>query len=121
MNESGGYKSVISAFKTLRKNNKPLTINNTGNQRRDFIHVKDVVEANIIVVKNIDKCTGESYNVGRGENYTVNQIATMFNCPTIKGKDVKEPFNSLADISKLKKIGWKPMGSLKTFISTIEK
>jgi hypothetical protein len=45
----------------------------------------------------------------------------MFNCPTIKGKDVKEPFNSLADISKLKKIGWKPMGSLKTFISTIEK
>ena len=48
MNNEGGYKLVFPIFKEQISRNESLTINNDGEQRRDFIHVDDVVQANIL-------------------------------------------------------------------------
>jgi UDP-glucose 4-epimerase len=108
MTNEGAYKSVISVFKEQYNNNLPLTITNDGNQRRDFINVKDVVAANYLsCINNTEKF--RIYNVGRGENISVNEIASYFNSPiSYIGKRI-EPFETLCDNKKIKtELGWSP-------------
>jgi UDP-glucose 4-epimerase len=108
MTNEGAYKSVISVFKEQYNNNLPLTITNDGNQRRDFINVKDVVMANYLsCINNTEKF--RIYNVGRGENISVNEIASYFNSPiSYIGKRI-EPFETLCDNKKIKtELGWSP-------------
>jgi UDP-glucose 4-epimerase len=108
MTNEGAYKSVISVFKEQYNNNLSLTITNDGNQRRDFINVKDVVVANYLsCINNTEKF--RIYNVGRGENISVNEIASYFNSPiSYIGKRI-EPFETLCDNKKIKtELGWSP-------------
>jgi len=112
-----GYKLVFPIFKEQMLNNKPLTINNDGEQRRDFIHVNDIVRANILVAKHSNNFKGNIYNVGDGENYSINEIADMFGGEKQYGNEVIEPFKTLADTSKIDlDLDWKPKGNLKKWI-----
>ena len=101
MNNEGGYKLVMPIFKEQILNNKPLTINNDGEQRRDFIHVNDVVDVNILVAKHKSDFKGDIYNVGNGKSYSVNEIANMFGGEKQYANKVIEPFETLADTSKI--------------------
>jgi UDP-glucose 4-epimerase len=108
MTNEGAYKSVISVFNEQKENNVPLTITNDGNQKRDFINVKDVVISNYLsCISN----TGDFniYNVGYGKNISVNEIASYFNHPTTYiGKRI-EPFETLCDNTKIKRdLNWTP-------------
>ena len=106
MNNEGGYKLVMPIFKDQILNNKPLTINNDGEQRRDFVHVEDIVEANILSAIQKNSC-GEIFNVGSGKNYSVNEIADMFGGEKQYGNKVIEPNETLADTRKIKLgLGW---------------
>ena len=106
MNNEGGYKLVMPIFKDQILNNKALTINNDGEQRRDFIHVEDIVEANILSVIQKDSC-GEIFNVGSGKNYSINEIADMFGGEKQYGNKVIEPKETLADTTKINLgLGW---------------
>ena len=106
MNNEGGYKLVMPIFKDQILNNKPLTINNDGEQRRDFVHVEDIVEANILSAIQKNSC-GEIFNVGSGKNYSVNEIADMFGGEKQYGNKVIEPNETLADTTKIKLgLGW---------------
>ena len=117
MNNEGGYKLVLPIFKEQSDNNKPLTINNDGEQRRDFIHVSDICNANILCANYKDKFKGEIYNVGDGKNYSVNEIADMFEGEKNYGNKVIEPFETLAAIAKIKtKLNWKPISNLSEWI-----
>jgi len=119
MNNEGGYKLVLPIFKEKLLNNKPLTINNDGNQKRDFINVLDICEVNIMCGKYGGNFGGEAYNVGQGKNYTINEIADMFGGEKEYGNKVIEPFETLADISKInKKLKWNPKHELETWIHT---
>ena len=77
----GQYAPVIGIFLRQRAAGEPLTIVGDGEQRRDFTYVGDVVNANILAatsnVRDDDSIFGQIYNVGNGENYSVNQIADM--------------------------------------------
>jgi UDP-glucose 4-epimerase len=117
MTSEGAYKSVISVFKGQKEKNIALTITNDGSQRRDFVYVGDVVYANYL------SCINETgdfnlYNVGFGENISVNEIASYFNQPTSYiGKRV-EPFQTLCDNTKIvSELGWNPTISVKDWIS----
>ena len=77
MPKEGAYKSVISVFKE-QYNKQPLNIVNDGEQKRDFIHVNDIIQANILVAKSTKNHKGDIFNVGTGQAYTVNEIADMF-------------------------------------------
>ena len=55
----GQYAPVVGLFLEQKKKGEPLTIVGDGEQRRDFTHVSDVVQANILAAtKDID---GEFY------------------------------------------------------------
>ncbi|NBU97422.1 MAG: NAD-dependent epimerase/dehydratase family protein [Spirochaetia bacterium] len=116
----GQYAPVIGIFLRQRDAGEPLTIVGDGHQRRDFTHVSDVVNANIMAaISNVEsEMFGQVYNVGTGTNHSVNQIARMIsdnkiNIPPRMG----EARVTLANIQKTKKIfGWEPKVKLEDWI-----
>lgn len=109
----GAYLTVISIFDEQLKKGIPLTITNNGEQRRDFTYVSDVVEANILAATNKKVGKGEVFNIGNGDNYSVNEIAEMMQGEKTYGEKRIEPFETLADNKKAKSIlGWTPKGNL---------
>lgn len=116
MNNEGGYKLVMPIFKDQILNNKPLTINNDGEQRRDFVHVEDIVEANLLSTTLKNSC-GEIFNVGSGKNYSINEIADMFGGEKQYGNKVIEPFETLADTTKIElDLNWKVKKDIRGWI-----
>ena len=118
MNFEGAYKLVIAVFAEQHKKGMPLTITNDGNQRRDFTYVKDVVEANILAATHKKQLNGDVFNIGNGNNFSVNEVADIFGGEKHYFKFVLEPFETLADNTKAKLIlGWKPKGNLKEWLT----
>jgi UDP-glucose 4-epimerase len=110
MADDGSYVTVISVFKQQKLANKPLTIAGDGEQTRDFTHVSDVVQANVLAMQSPNVGKGEVLNVGAGERHSVNEIAHLFGGPTetIPPRLV-DARDTLADISRTKElIGWEP-------------
>ncbi len=73
----GAYATVVGIFIKQLQNGKPLTIVNPGTIRRDFTHVSDVVEANILAMKSQKIGMGEVINIGCGNNYSINEVASL--------------------------------------------
>ena len=71
----GAYALVIGLFLDALKNNKPLIIHGKGEQRRDFIHVKDV--ANAFMKGMISKASGKVLNIGSGSNISIKELANI--------------------------------------------
>ena len=118
----GAYCLVIGIFAQQMINNEPLTINNDGNQRRDFTYVGDVVNANILAANFKGKLNAEVFNIGNGKNFSVNELAKMFGGKFVYKNEVLEPYQTLADNSKARKIlGWKLKGDLPTWIEKYKK
>ncbi len=76
MPTEGGYRTVLPIFLNQIKNNQPLTVTGDGEQRRDFTHVDDIVDAMIKVVK-LNKW-GSTFELGRGKNYSINEVVEIF-------------------------------------------
>jgi len=116
----GHYAPVIGLFLRQNESNEELTIVGDGEQRRDFTHVSDVVNANIMVaISNpTSDAFGKVYNVGTGINYSINEIANLIstkqkNIPSRLG----ESRETLADNTKMKQVfGWTPKVSIDTWI-----
>jgi nucleoside-diphosphate-sugar epimerase len=122
MSLEGAYKLAIPIFANQMLEGKPLTINNDGEQRRDFTYIEDVVNANILAATNPEDLKGEVFNIGNGDNYSVNELADMLGGKKSYGNKVIEPFQTLADNSKADLIlNWKPKGSLPTWIKKYKK
>jgi UDP-glucose 4-epimerase len=68
----GEYAAVIPKFITNLLNNKPPLIFGDGKQTRDFVYVKDVVQANIRAMQN--EATG-TFNIGSGKSTDLNTLA----------------------------------------------
>tara|TARA_B100001142_G_scaffold70359_1_gene70677 strand:- start:1298 stop:2227 length:930 start_codon:yes stop_codon:yes gene_type:complete len=69
--DGNGEAGVIPIFATLIQDGKQPTIYGTGEQKRDFISVHDVVRANMLAISNGKNST---YNIGSSVMYSVNQI-----------------------------------------------
>ena len=114
------YAPVIGIFLRQLAAGEPLTIVGDGEQRRDFTHVDDVVNANIkAALANIDdKCFGQVYNVGTGLNHSINEIAAMISdniihIPPRPG----EAMISLANNTRLREtFDWEPTVKLETYL-----
>ena len=113
----GQYAPVLGIFIRQKNENTPLTITGDGSQRRDFVHVDDVVRANILASQDFQN-SGESYNVGSGKNYSVQEIADMI-CPiqTYIDKREGEIQSTQSVISKIKTdLNWSPEISLEKWL-----
>ena len=117
----GQYAPVVGIFLRQRAVGESLTIVGDGNQRRDFTHVRDVVQANILAAtKEVDSdAFGQLYNVGTGNNYSVNQIARMISDNTINiAPRPGESRVTLANNQKLRRtFGWEPTIKLDDWIN----
>lgn len=113
---SNPYTGVCAIFTSRLKNNKPPLIFEDGLQSRDFVHVRDVVQANIIAMEK-DEANYEVFNVASGEKRNVLQIAQAIG--KVMGKKIEPIVNGefrqgdvrhcFADITKIKnKLGYKP-------------
>lgn len=118
--EEGSYATVIAVFRKQKREGKKMTIVGDGTQRRDFTFVSDVVRANIMAAMNYE--TNGVFNVGTGENYSINQIAEI-----IQGESEFIPARlgeaqvTLADTSKIRTVlGWQPQVDLRTGLQIIE-
>jgi UDP-glucose 4-epimerase len=109
----GQYAPVIGLFLKQYHEGKPLTVVGDGSQRRDFTHISDVVEANILASQTKDGF-GEVYNIGYGNNYSILDIANMIsNDVKFIPSRVGEVQETLASNSKFKNLtGWMPKVSL---------
>ena len=104
------------------KNKEPLNIVNDGKQRRDFVHVNDIVNANIRCGGNKEYFNGEIFNVGTGKAYTVNEIAGMFGGEKKYGEERIEPKDSIAENAKIRlDLDWEPHGNLEEWIGNNKK
>ena len=116
----GQYAPVIGIFLRQLAAGQPLTIVGDGEQRRDFTHVDDVVNANIkAALANIDdKCFGQVYNVGTGLNHSINEIAAMISDNVIHiPPRLGEAKISLANNTKLREtFDWEPTVKLETYL-----
>ena len=104
MSLDGAYKLVIPIFTEQILNGNPMTIRGDGEQRRDFTYVGDVVDANIKCMDYPLELNGDVFNIGNGDNRSVNDIANMIGGDTINVEPVIEPKETLADNTKAKKI-----------------
>jgi UDP-glucose 4-epimerase len=113
----GQYAPVIGLFMKQQEEGKPATVVGDGLQRRDFTHVSDVVEANIIATE-VATGFGEVYNIGFGSNYSILDIAnTISNDVKFIPPRVGEVQETLASNSKFKDLtGWMPKVSLMEWI-----
>jgi len=103
------YSSVMTQFLKNLEEKRSLVIFGDGEQTRDFVHVRDVVEANLLALKR-EGVAGETFNIATGVSTAINQLARML--IEVTGKKVKmehsEPRegdikHSYADISEAKK------------------
>jgi UDP-glucose 4-epimerase len=109
----GAYSTVISAWMEMIRQDKPLRIDGDGEQTRDYIHVDDIISANIFCANYAGPFGGETYDVATGVNTSINRIKSFISSeletetkwhrvPERTG-DVK---HSTARTIDLKKLGW---------------
>jgi nucleoside-diphosphate-sugar epimerase len=109
--ETGAYALVLGIFLKRKADGKPLEIHGDGRQRRDFIHVRDVVAANIAAMESPEnKVRGEVFNVGSGTSLSVQELADMISADQIHTEARKNDSEAtLADNSKIQAtLGWSP-------------
>jgi len=106
---------------------KPLPLYWEGKQKKDYIFVEDVAQANLMAA---DKCDGfRFYNVGSGNGIWMHDLIKVLEKVMDKKLEVQQmgerkgdPTVTVGDISKItKELGWKPQVDLETGLrKTIE-
>jgi len=119
----GQYAPVVGLFMRQHNAGESMTVVGDGLQRRDFTHVDDVVEANILAALSTnDQVSGELFNIGTGVNYNMIDLAAMIGKPTTNISFIPErrgeSRETLADISKAKSLlNWEPKVKLPEWIN----
>ena len=117
---SNPYTGVCAIFSARIKNHHPPMIFEDGEQTRDFIHVSDIVQANLLVLREA-RADGEVLNVGTGRPISIAEIARLLASlygvaiePQIlqrfRSGDIRHCY---ADTTKLRALGFAPGVALK--------
>ncbi len=111
------YVGVITIFIQRLLAGQPPVIFGDGEQRRDFVHVDDIVAANLAVLDASDAAVaGRVFNVGTGHATSVNEIAAGLigvlapgTRPEYAPPQAGEMRNAIADVSAIRRaLGWSP-------------
>jgi len=110
------YSGACRIFSLAYYFNRAPLIYEDGAQMRDYVSIKDVVRANLLVLDD-PRANGEVFNVGGGKSFTVKEfcsiVARVFEkehlAPQIPGLfRFGDTRHSVSDISKLRSLGWEP-------------
>jgi dTDP-L-rhamnose 4-epimerase len=117
---SNPYTGVMAIFSARLLNGNPPLVFEDGGQTRDFVHVSDIVAANLLAMES-DAAPGGVYNVGTGVATSVGQIAALLGrelgvdvAPEIAGRyragDIR---HCVADVSRIRHaLGFAPRVAL---------
>jgi dTDP-L-rhamnose 4-epimerase len=113
---SNPYTGVVAIFSSRLLNRRPPLVYEDGRQTRDFVHVSDIVQANLLALEK-EAANGRVYNVGTGQASSVLQVAETLSelldygdPPEVLGKyragDIR---HCVADISRIQReLGYRP-------------
>lgn len=131
------YRRALTLFIKRAINKQSPVIFGTGRQFRDLIYVQDIANFHSICL-NQKTTSNQTYNLGSGKKYSIRQLANkVCKLSGYKFKPITEPvsegecsrlirgktrnINDLSgmflDITKAKKLGWKPQTNLADGIS----
>jgi UDP-glucose 4-epimerase len=117
--------NVIGIWREQITKGLPLTIVGDGEQRRDFIHVDDIVEG-LYRIGLVDNKHEDAWELGIGKNYSINQLFGMFKekYPNVESKilseqkgNYRETLNTNTDA--IDRLGWKPQDRLEDYIKSL--
>jgi len=113
---TGGYTTLIGRWINNIENNIQCEIYGDGEKRRDFTHVWDIVDGLNRIMK--QQAYGHEFEFGRGENYSINEVANMFGISPIYKEDKPgEAQETLADYSLASDLlAWEPKINLIDYI-----
>lgn len=114
--KEGGYTTLIGAWEKCIEENKPLIIYGDGTKRRDFTHVDDIVDALLLILEKQE--WGHIFELGRGYNYSIKDIANMFGKEVIYKDDKPgEALITLCNDTLAKELlGWEPKLNIEDYI-----
>jgi len=114
--KEGGYCTLIGIWEKCIENNLPLTLYGDGSKRRDFTNVSDIVDA-LSLIKD-KKAWGYVFELGRGKNYSIKEIAETFGKEVVYAPDKPGEANETlcADTLAREILGWQPRLEIKDYI-----
>jgi UDP-glucose 4-epimerase len=113
------YSGVIDAFLSRALRDEALPVHGDGTQTRDFVHVSDVIRANLLAA--VTDHVGEAYNVGTGESVTINRLAELVVDVTGSASDIVHTAPREGDIEESEvdigrardRLGYRPTTTLR--------
>ena len=116
--KEGGYTTLIGAWERMIEEEKPLVIYGDGEKRRDFTHVEDIVNALQLILEK--QAWGHIFELGRGKNYSINDIASMFNKPVVYKEDKpgEAQITLCTDTTARNILGWEPKINIESYIKS---
>jgi UDP-glucose 4-epimerase len=97
--QGGDYSGVISIFRDQALADDDITVEGDGEQTRDFVHVDDIVQANILAATN-DDAVGEAFNVGTGNSISIRELAEIVHDVTDSNSDIVHVDTREGDIDR---------------------
>ena len=116
--------NVIGIWRSKVYKNKSIPIVGDGEQRRDFTHVKDIVDG-LLKIANTNKTHQDAWELGSGINYSINDLALMFkekfNVNSYYIKEQPGNFRQSLRINNdsLDHLGWTPKDRLRNYINKL--
>lgn len=114
--EEGGYSTVIGIWQKAFREGKPILVTGDGEQRRDFTHVHDIVDALYRIGD--QNAWGHEFELGRGINYSLNELVKMMGVsPKYIPQRPGEARVTLNTDTLAKEIlGWEPKMNIESYI-----
>jgi UDP-glucose 4-epimerase len=114
----GSYTTLIGRWLNNIEKGIKCEIYGDGEQRRDFTHVDDIVDALIRIQK--QQAYRFIFELGRGKNYSVNEVAKMLDINPIykpsKPGEARDTLNT--DTSAQSLLGWEPKIDLEDYLAS---
>ena len=110
----GPYATAIANWMKYIREEKTPFITGDGTQRRDMSYREDVVSANVFAMEREEDFNGKNYDVGTGQNISLNEIANIVldYFPNVKFDHVEPREGDVqitcANMLDLKELGWEP-------------
>lgn len=120
------YAGVASIFKSRLLAGFPPIVYEDGKQLRDFIHVEDVVQANLLAAEADEEAVAfEAFNVGTGQPHQIVDFARELAKSLVPGLEPEFPGlfrpgdvrHIFANISRIERLGFKPRVSFEEGVS----
>lgn len=120
----GDWAAVVGIFRRQVRDGLPITIVGDGEQRRDFTHVVDIVDALYKVGVSEEK-NNDAWELGTGINYSVNELYEMFKekygseCTYIPDQKGNYRVTLRENNDTVERLGWKPQDRLSDYVNSL--